>query len=438
MVAAVVIRTVSGCVCALALAGCNHLRAPYPDYYVQWRQNIGMNPALLQQSPSKPTNRLLHAQEAGKIAALLGDPQASIEFYQQALTLYEAQEWTPLLSLSEWRDQTTAVATSDSVLPYQGSIEERILVHHQQSLNYLWLDQPQQALVELRRIDEMRRLSLTLNDELPITQFDSWQPHYEKLINKNINSRQHSVVSPYVLFSNAIIYQALGQYDDARIDLMIALSILPRSKLLNNQLTNLYCLIENDCTKIEKTSDFSNNKGNLVVLFEMGQVNARREFQLPLITNDFYSSVSFPYYSYINYGVMPDVSLNKKNVPFEIMADFNLIASDILEKQYKYIFSRALSRVLLKQYANKQAQRMDSTVTQLGLQIFTLLTEQADLRSWLSLPHQAAAWQAWMAPGEYQLQLLGIDKSLKVESGRTTMVWIAYNEGIVQIQVRLF
>lgn len=37
--------------------------------YVQWRQSIGMNPALLQQSPSRPTNRLLHAQEAGRVAS---------------------------------------------------------------------------------------------------------------------------------------------------------------------------------------------------------------------------------------------------------------------------------------------------------------------------------------------------------------------------------
>ncbi|MFI3247410.1 MAG: hypothetical protein R3Y10_13205 [Ferrimonas sp.] len=43
-----------------------------------------------------------------------------------------------------------------------------------------------------------------------------------------------------------------------------------------------------------------------------------------------------------------------------------------------------------------------------------------------------------MAPGEYQLQLLEVDKSLKFESGRTTMVWIAYNKGMVQIQARLF
>ena len=60
----------------------------------------------------------------------------------------------------------------------------------------------------------------------------------------------------------------------------------------------------------------------------------------------------------------------------------------------------------------------------IAMQIFNVVTEQADRRSWLTLPKQAQIGRRYLNPGEYTLQL---DKApptkIDVAAGKTTLVW---------------
>lgn len=60
----------------------------------------------------------------------------------------------------------------------------------------------------------------------------------------------------------------------------------------------------------------------------------------------------------------------------------------------------------------------------IAMQIFNVVSEQADRRSWLTLPQQAQIARSYVDAGQYNV---GLDSrstaEITIETGRTTLVW---------------
>ena len=96
------------------------------------------------------------------------------------------------------------------------------------------------------------------------------------------------------------------------------------------------------------------------------------------------------------------------------------------------MLARAFTRLLTKQEMQRQMQQQDSSGL-LGLvgTIYSLVTDQADLRSWLTLPGSGQVLRLPLSEGSHRLAVPGMGAPLEVEirNGRPTLVHLAILPG---------
>lgn len=86
----------------------------------------------------------------------------------------------------------------------------------------------------------------------------------------------------------------------------------------------------------------------------------------------------------------------------------------------------------------RKAERKDgSDLGVIAMQIFNVVTEQADRRSWLTLPRQAQIARQFVDAGSYQLTLDNQGTEIQVESGKTTLVWAIDTGNVTRFYTKL-
>ncbi len=94
-----------------------------------------------------PKSRVLYGMDRGMTLQLAGD-------YQQSnMVLEQSEEEVDRLYTRKIRTETAAFLTNDNSLPYEGDPYEQVMINVLKALNYAMLGQWQDALVEARRID---------------------------------------------------------------------------------------------------------------------------------------------------------------------------------------------------------------------------------------------------------------------------------------------
>ncbi|MGB1203673.1 MAG: hypothetical protein ACPG75_08905, partial [Alloalcanivorax venustensis] len=89
----------------------------------------------------------------------------------------------------------------------------------------------------------------------------------------------------------------------------------------------------------------------------------------------------------------------------EVLTDVGGLAARHLREQLPGMLVRQTLRATTKYNLQKKANDDFGPVGAILTQIFNVVSEQADLRSWLSLPAYAQATRLMLPPGEHRLQL---------------------------------
>lgn len=92
-------------------------------------------------------SRVLYWMDRGMILHLAG------EYERSNAVLEQAEEEVERLYTRRLRTEAAAFLTSDNALPYEGDPYEQVLINVVKALNYALLGQPSEALVEARRLD---------------------------------------------------------------------------------------------------------------------------------------------------------------------------------------------------------------------------------------------------------------------------------------------
>ena len=139
-------------------------------------------------------DRFLHHAQRGHLLHLAGEYEASNSAFEAAVAAAEELEpW----SLSE---TVTDYTFNETVKAYAGEDFERAYLHYYMALNYLALDDLEGALVECRRLDEVfRELDARYEEDTGRYQDDG-----------------------FIRYLSALVYEAMGKSDDARIDFELA------------------------------------------------------------------------------------------------------------------------------------------------------------------------------------------------------------------------
>jgi len=312
-------------------------------------------------------------------------------------------------------DAVLSVLVNAKFSTYGGENFEQILLHYYGALNYLALDQPDEALVEGKRmLEKMQR----------ITDKYKSQNKYRR------DAFAHNLIG--------LIYDLKGEYNDAFIAYKNAYEIYkedylkqfgtPMPEQLKKDLIRTAKRIGfyDEQSKFEKEFNLvaqneNRSKSDLLFFWNNGLgpvkgqntinvmvipygdgwvqfVNPELGISIPFRTSDTqnkdlldmkYIRLALPkYISRLPYFNSAQLVLNNTSYPFSLSENINAIAFKSLEDRMGRELAIGLTRVALKQLAVHQAQKSKN---QQGLAaaalIYGALSEQADTRNWQLLPY---------------------------------------------------
>lgn len=354
-------------------------------------------------------NRLLYLLDKGMIAHLNGEYAQSNQLFEQAETRIEELD---IISITGTASEWLINATSQ---PYDGEDFERVMVHYYLALNYLMLGDLEEALVECRRLNTLLRM---FNDR------------YE---NKNIYK-----TDAFILYLSGLIYDAMGEVNDAFIDYRNAYNTYIsdyQENYGNSPPPQLLEQILRTSSALGFTEDFETYRqefqldtwstqqeyrdaARLVVIWDNGLIpyKAQRIYRQYIETDDdkdrgCYVKFAFPEFiqRFPTYR-HARVFVGENMASLELAEDLSQIAIKNLEDRRVRTIVKAAARNLLKCVAEHEIKKQNEILGWLFAGL-TELTEQADTRSWLLLPANIYITQMLLPPGISDVEISFSDAS---------------------------
>ncbi len=431
----------TGILLALGAAGCGTF-----SHYPEGMEATTLGPLRTGQKPdyektfgkrTEGSSGVLFAMEMGRVAQLEGDFEGSRAAYEKAIAKNREQDEKAKISASGAAAQGGAVLVNDKVIPYRAQSYERTLVHHYQALNYLAQNDVIGAGVEVRRANREQEAARKRHEK-EIDRAKSDKPNEPAAGETNAPAAgtaddprlapvyagldqvagavKHSFQNAATFYVSAVIWEMLGEPNDAYIDCKKALEIYPENPYLQQDVVRLGKRLG----MREDLEDFARRfpeaagtpadgsgelegKARLVVVYEEGLVPQKTEMSVayPLFSSDSIGVVALPVYAAAPPPAAPaEVSAGGKRLGRTApICNVAALAARALGEQMPGILTRQVARAVAKGAAAKAAKDAGGNGAELAMLLYNLISEQADLRSWLTLPAHIQVLSAWTEPG---------------------------------------
>jgi len=292
-------------------------------------------------------DHLLCYMEKGTIIHYMGAYPESTEVLLKASRLIKEQD---IINIS---DQSSAVLVNDKVMEYKGEYSERLWVHTFLMMNFLLQYKYESALVEAKQ-------ALEVYDEYP----DSLETDY---------------------FTRALIalcFENMNLPDDARIEY----DKLAEAMDINNFMPE----------------PIARGKGELVLFIAQGRVSTKVSTNIVIPPS---TRISIPRYtdssSPLPVTIRPDRNIN---IPLQIMTDLGDVAQKSLNDRAVQYLARQALRVGAKESIARKVGKKDELAEAL-VRIILFLSEEADTRSWETLPGSLTLIRIILDSGMHDLEI---------------------------------
>jgi hypothetical protein len=386
----------------LALGGCatySYTFQPIDRALATRQYDVALKEFEQRFSPGGVDAVLYHLNH-GMLLRLAGRYRDSNDALERAKFAIERVE---ALSLTE---QATAVMIGDATRSYEGEIFEKVLLHIYKALNYLALDEPYDARVEALQVDVKLRELVGRGKETVFTE------------------------EAFARYLSGILFESLGEWSDAMIAYRKALDAfrsfktkygvpVPRSLQLALVRLSDHLGIEDERRgyskefSIEQWTPVSErqSQGELVVTLHSGMVAVKGEHGSQAFDpqSGRMIRISLPYYrTRQNIVANARLVVDGRQVPLELVEDVDAVAIKSLQSHMASITARQLARAVVKYRAAKEAERRDPALG-LVMNVAGVVTEQADTRSWSTLPSRLYLGRATLPPGPHNATLELLD-----------------------------
>ncbi len=422
-------------VCCL-MAGCSATTTftPYPakinPYIADLQENRPVSSQFLADE-CRSRDRLLYSLERGRIRQILGQTDPSLEDFRLAMEEIRAKDEQALLSVSAATGQVAAVMVNDNALSYQAAGYERVMLHHYQALNYLASHDLEGAGVEIRLATAEQDEALRRHEreeekarEAADRKFGGWNPDevmtayagMDEIAGQVKNSFQNA----YTFYLSAIVYEMLGQSDFAYIDYRKALEIAPDNLYLQQDVLRLAeTQAAEDLSLLHQRFPEASvqrplpGEGEVILLFEDDFVPQLKEIKIPLPIIDLRGrikgtvAVAFPYYPPENSPSRRlTLSCQEREIGSTVpITDARILAMKALKEKMFPLIVRQVLRTSAKALAASEAKKRLGALGEIGASLYNLVSENADLRSWITLPAQAQIMRVTLPAGRQRLSL---------------------------------
>jgi len=339
----------------------------------------------LQSTNSPERDRGQYLLNTGLLKSITGDFEGAIHDLQSAKDTLNSLQAT---SVSE---NLGAAIINETLRSYDGSASERVLLHVLLSINYMMLNDLDAARVEVLQADVvMKELA---REDKPIGQLAS--AHYIA----------------------GLIYELGGELDDAMISYRKAANIMalrnmsPPPALKKTLLSLSQRLgLDEEYTKYREQFDSAvkpptPDAAEIVVIYWDGVVTSKRGNSLSVWEPTLNQAVSLalPYYPPSNYVEKPfTLSISGQYHRTETIEDIEALLREDMDDESAAIYAMTLARMVIKYKIVKSADNQDDSLG-LFINIFTMLSEVADTRSWNMLPSSIQFARFSLPAGEYSL-----------------------------------
>ena len=387
--------------------------------------------------------------------------------YQESNTaLSRAESISEDLYTRSISKEAAALLTTDLVRPYPGARYERLLSHYYRILNYLYLNEIEDALVECRRATRLIRYYVNEDED-----YDFFG-------------------APFLAYLTGILFESSGELNDAFISYQQAEEYYERASSKTGvsfpenlgvslvRLARQLGFSEEEALYRRRFGDpheRTKGYGELILFYESGYVPSKYEETLtfPILKSDLSEddtkkgrkkrknsefartlvsrrgkSYSKSKLEYLLHVAMPAIRSNRpqltgiaveaSNVEQRgiLVADVQTMAIETLKSQEGGILLRTVARALLKYLAYREVTKKSEDESEseeeadrtkeifmdlLGraVNVVNIATERADTRSWQTLPNQIFLVRMRLPAGSHTVTLLfsdGVSRQREVES----------------------
>ena len=375
----------------------------------------------------QPIERALYAQNPERALAELDQrystfgPDAPLYYLNKGMLLrmagrfsesnaaFEAaKKLTSKVEATSVTEQAGSFIVNDAVRSYEGEDFEKVLIHLYQALNYLDLQQPDEARVEALQLD-VRLRELYDGDGDKVLAEEAFPRYLSGVIFEGLGEWSDALIS-YRKSYEAFKLHAKKYGVGMPASLKYALLRLTERQGLDDELRRYREEFSiNEWPSVASRA----TQGELVLTIHNGLVALKGEVatQAIDISSGRLIRVAVPVYRPRAPTItQAQLRIAEHTVPLELVEDVNALAMQSLESHMAAITARAVARAAVKYRTAKEADKHDPALG-LIVNLAGAITEQADTRSWSTLPARIYLGRVSLPPGSYPASLELLDGS---------------------------
>lgn len=392
--------------------------------------------------PEDIAGPILDNFERGRVHLLNGQYEQSQSAFQLSDSAVREQQDKATISVSDSATSLSALAVNDNLNIYQPADYELGFLHLYLGLNYLQGNDLEGALVEMRRANQVQeRAKKDREKELESAQEDMQEqglsPNLGSILSQypDAGDTLKAVQNGYLMYLSALLYEADNDLNSAYVDYRRALAVMPDNQQVIDGAKRVaqrlgmgedLRLLEKRYGKVKRLEA---NQARVIVLQEQGVVQSMQGWKqaLPLFDSrgqGVWYSISLPYYPSVSKPNFPPLLVNQQSISSDLLTDVDLMAQKDLSERLPSIIIRQALRVWAKDQLRRQAAKEDD-VGNLIFNVWNVLTEQPDTRSWLTLPGEIRSSSVVVDAGKQSLSVGDKRIDFNVNAGDTVLVWVS-------------
>ena len=376
---------------------------------------------------AKKKDRLLYFFDKGVVLQMLGQFEESNRYLEEAY--YFTEDYR-----KSYTKEAASILTNSSIKPYTGEDHELVLMHYFKALNYLRMNQFDEALVECRRINNKLNL---LNDRYEKKKNRYKRDAFALNLMGIAYEASGDINNAFIAYKNAweAYDEDYKQYFGADAPLQLKKDVLRTAYLngFNDELSQFE-------TKFAMKYEHKQNDGGELLFFwhnGLGPVKGESSinffivkgqggtamfvneelglsFPFPVRSNGQstgglgdlkFVRMAFPkYLERKPYYRSADLSDGKSTYKLELGENINDIAFKTLDDRMFRECANSLMRLAVKQAAELQARKQNENLGAL-VSVINAVSEKADTRNWQTLPYSISYARIPMKEGKTQLKL---------------------------------
>ncbi len=403
----------------------SNLRMDRPDLAIEeFRENF---------TDSTGRDRLLYLMELGNLMRLAGDFAAAENLLLKADRLSDRQRGIEL------GQEVEAFLSSDLALEFRGADYEKVFINYCLAVSYASENNMEDALVECRRVnDKLRVLNQIYEENRNRYSDDAFVRYLMGILYEKAGDLNNALIA---YRNSADVYDS-SYAEDYGISAprQVKSDILRLSSELGMQsVFHDYSTRWSDVNWENEGPD--RDHGEIVVILEAGMIPPRVEKSYTIVLSDRVYSVSLPAIAdrrRESWSVI--LSSGDTQVHGFLAEDLAGIARKNLEDHAVRDVARAVARLAVKAGVTEAGEQLveelteeNSSISQVAgflLSIVGAVTEQADLRAWLTLPSQIFVARLRLPEGTHPVRVevngrtVFSDESMSVDPGGIHLLFL--------------